>query len=314
MIKEDENYLNLSGLSQFFDKLKALFATKNEIKSIKGDKGDPGAQGVSVTKVEQTTTSTADAGDNVITVTLSNGTSSTFKVKNGSKGSTGATGAKGTTGSTGTRGSMIYWGTAITGTNATATIFSSSGVSSALVNDLYLNTSTWNIYQCTTAGAASVAKWTYKGNIKGATGAKGAAGTNATTTAIATTSANGLMSKEMVQKLGAIDGITSDINSESPTIAASSKMVHDLNSSLQDILIVREVAKDITAQYLSNVRIPLPDIEGYKAIGIVGESINYLLISHGAIISGNNISVVVEAKNGQQTTASCIFTVLYNRI
>ena len=87
---------------------------------------------------------------------------------------------------------MIYWGTAITGTSTTATIFSSSGVSSALVNDLYINTSNWNIYQCTTAGAASAAKWVYKGNIKGA---------NATTTAVATTSANGLMGKDMVTRL-----------------------------------------------------------------------------------------------------------------
>ena len=35
--------------------------------------------------------------------------------------------------------------------------------------------------------------------------------------------------------VGAINGITSDINSESTTIAASSKMVHDLNASLSQI-------------------------------------------------------------------------------
>lgn len=95
----------------------------------------------------------------------------------GPKGDTGATGAKGATGATGTRGSQIYWGTAITGTSTTATVFSSSGVSSALVNDLYLNTSTWNIYQCTVAGAASTAKWVYKGNIKGASGSTASIGT-----------------------------------------------------------------------------------------------------------------------------------------
>lgn len=55
------------------------------------------------------------------------------------------------------------------------------------------------------------------------------------TYSIATTAANGLMSKEMVQKLGKIDGITSDINSESDTIAASSKMVHDLYSNLSEL-------------------------------------------------------------------------------
>ena len=84
---------------------------------------------------------------------------------------------KGLTGLTGARGSQIYWGTAVTGTSTTATVFSSSGVSSALVNDLYLNTSTWNIYQCTVAGAASTAKWVYKGNIKGASGSTASIGT-----------------------------------------------------------------------------------------------------------------------------------------
>ena len=38
--------------------------------------------------------------------------------------------------------------------------------------------------------------------------------------------------KILATNVGAINGITSDINSESTTIAASSKMVHDLNASL----------------------------------------------------------------------------------
>lgn len=213
MLKENDNYLNLLGLSHFLNKLKTLFATKNELKDIKGEKGDPGAQGVSITKVEQTTSSTADGGLNTITVTLSDNTTSTFNVKNGSKGSTGLkgdigakgdkgdkgdTGAKGATGATGTRGSRWTTGTSITGTSTTATVFSGSGITDALVNDMYLNTSTGYVYKCTTAGAASAAKWVYAGSIKGATGA---AGTNATTTAVATTSANGLMGKDMVTRL-----------------------------------------------------------------------------------------------------------------
>lgn len=108
------------------------------------------------------------------------------------KGATGATGAKGATGAqgpkgdagaagaAGVRGSQMHWGTGITGTSTTATVFSSSGVSSALVNDLYLNTNTWNIYQCTVSGAASTAKWVYKGNIKGASGATASTGTPTT--------------------------------------------------------------------------------------------------------------------------------------
>lgn len=94
----------------------------------------------------------------------------------GAQGATGATGATGPKGATGTRGSMWYRGTGITGTSTTATVFSGSGVSSALVNDMYLNTSTSYVYQCTTAGAASAAKWVYIGSIKGATGATGPKG------------------------------------------------------------------------------------------------------------------------------------------
>lgn len=80
------------------------------------------------------------------------------------------------TGATGTAGSIWYTGTKITGTSTTATIFSDSGISSAKVGDMYLNTSTMNTYRCTLAGAASAAKWVYTGNIKGTTGDQGETG------------------------------------------------------------------------------------------------------------------------------------------
>ena len=83
---------------------------------------------------------------------------------------------QGSTGATGTTGSQWYSGTGITGTSTTATVFSSSGVSNARVNDMYLNTSTGYTYKCTVAGAASAAKWVYTGSIKGATGNTGATG------------------------------------------------------------------------------------------------------------------------------------------
>ena len=85
----------------------------------------------------------------------------------------------------GADGATWYSGTGVTGTSTTGTVFSASGVSSAKVNDLYLNTSTGAVYKCTTAGAASTAKWAYLCSIKGpkgdtgaqgATGAKGATG------------------------------------------------------------------------------------------------------------------------------------------
>lgn len=88
----------------------------------------------------------------------------------------GANGANGTNGTNGTAGGRWYSGTGITGTSTTASVFSGSGVSSAVVGDMYLNTSTWNTYRCTTAGAASAAKWVYVNNIKGAKGDQGAQG------------------------------------------------------------------------------------------------------------------------------------------
>jgi len=72
--------------------------------------------------------------------------------------------------------SQWYSGTGITGTSTTATVFSNSGVTAARVNDMYLNTSTGAVYKCTTAGAASAAKWVYAGSIKGVTGAAGPKG------------------------------------------------------------------------------------------------------------------------------------------
>lgn len=96
----------------------------------------------------------------------------------GIEGPQGKTGASGPKGATGARGSVWYSGTVITGTNATGTIFENSGIASALVNDMYLNTSTGAVYKCVTAGAATVAKWAYVGSIRGATGPAGAVDAN----------------------------------------------------------------------------------------------------------------------------------------
>lgn len=165
IVNKNDNYLNFPALSFFFEKLKTLFATKNELNSVTGIKGDKGEPGDSAGFGTPTATVDANVGTPSVTVTASG--PNTSKIFNFDfKNLKGATGAKG---STGTRGSMIYSGTTITGTSTTATVFSSSGISSALVNDLYINTLNWNVYQCTTAGAESVAKWIYKGNIKGAT-------------------------------------------------------------------------------------------------------------------------------------------------
>jgi hypothetical protein len=105
--------------------------------NLKGEKGD---NGVGVSKIEQTTTSNVDGGENIITATLSNNQKSTFTIKNGSSGSAGA------------RGSLWFSGTGITGTSTTADIFTNSGVTSANVNDYFLNTSTGYVYKCSTGG------------------------------------------------------------------------------------------------------------------------------------------------------------------
>ena len=93
-------------------------------------------------------------------------------------------------GQTGTAGTSTQWytGTTITGTSTAATVFSSSGIASAKVGDMYLNTSTQNTYRCTTAGNASTAKWVYVSNIRGATGGTGSGAVWYTGTGITGTS------------------------------------------------------------------------------------------------------------------------------
>lgn len=151
-----------------------------------GPKGATGATGASATITIGTVTTGAAGSKAVISnVGTSNAAVFDFTIPKGEtgaqgpKGDTGATGPKGdkgSTGATGQKGSQAYAGSGITGTSTTATIFSGSGVSSALVNDIYFNTTTGYFYQCTVAGAASAAKWVYKGSFKGPKGDTGAAG------------------------------------------------------------------------------------------------------------------------------------------
>lgn len=92
----------------------------------------------------------------------------------------------------GVSGSSAQWytGTGITGTSTTATTFPSSGVTSAKLGDMYLNSSTYNTYRCTTAGNASTAKWVYVNNIKGQKGDQGEAAIT-----MSVTSSNGTIFK-----------------------------------------------------------------------------------------------------------------------
>lgn len=70
-------------------------------------------------------------------------------------------------------GSQWYTGTAMSG-NSTSSTYSYTSCPFVKVGDIYLNTSYGYIYQCTTAGSGSSAKWVYKGTIRGPQGVPGA--------------------------------------------------------------------------------------------------------------------------------------------
>ena len=69
------------------------------------------------------------------------------------------------------KGNTWYVGDQITGSSTTPTAFSGSGITYAIVNDCYLNTTgadRGNVYQCDTPGDADTALWVYVGSILGA--------------------------------------------------------------------------------------------------------------------------------------------------
>ncbi len=158
----------------------AYSVSRNGTNGTNGSNGSNGTAGIGISKVEQTTASTADGGTNVCTITLTNGNTYTFSFKNGSKGSTGAKGTNGTNGTS----AAWFTGTAVIGVSSSAISVSVSG---SKAGDMYLNTSTCNVYRANAANS-----WIYICNIKGANGTNG---TNATTTAVVSKTANGLAPK-----------------------------------------------------------------------------------------------------------------------
>lgn len=174
-----------------------------------GPKGD---DGVSVSKIEQVMTSTADGGTNVFRVTLSNGKTADFSVKNGSKGSTGAKGDKGDKGDTGARGATGPQGPAAGFGTPTASVDANVGTPSVTVTASGSNTAkVFNFVFRNLKGAKGDKGDKGDTGARGATGPQGPAGVNATTTAVATQSANGLQSAADKKKL---DGIPADTKAQ----------------------------------------------------------------------------------------------------
>jgi hypothetical protein len=66
----------------------------------------------------------------------------------------------------GPTGTTWYSGTGITGTSTTETVYPSSGITAAMVDDYYINFSeSDHVYVCTLSGNAATAKWKYVGTL-----------------------------------------------------------------------------------------------------------------------------------------------------
>lgn len=158
----------------------------------------------------------------------------------GETGPQGPQGPQGVTGETGQRGTKWFSGTGITGISTTATVFSGSGVTEAVVDDRYQNTSTGNVYRCTVGGAASVAKWVYDSNIKGPTG--DVASCDST---LSDTSTNPIQNKAVTEALGKKLATTGDASNTTATFTPTSAVVvPTTGEKLSTIL--GKVAKAIT--------------------------------------------------------------------
>ena len=109
-------------------------------------KGDTGNGIDNITK-----TSTAGLVD-TYTITYTDGNTETFTVTNGADGN------------------QWYRGTDISGKAPLPTVYPSSGITKANVNDFYLNPSEGAVYHCVSGGNASTATWSYDFTMTGGGG------------------------------------------------------------------------------------------------------------------------------------------------
>ena len=176
--KVGDMYLNTSTYNVYKASAANSWIYVCNIKGIKGDKGDPGTNGITPTIKTAAGANINTVGTPTVTATTS-GTTTTFtfdKLK----------GSKGDKGDPGTNGTSAAWfaGTQVTGVSTTPASFTVSG---SKAGDMYINTSTFNVYRASAANS-----WIYVCNIKGAKGDKGDKGVNATTTATGTATTAGL--------------------------------------------------------------------------------------------------------------------------
>ena len=180
--KDGDLYLNTTTYDVF---KKASGAWGTAVANLKGTKGDTGATGNGIASIDVDASNT-DTSKTVLKITFTDGTSKTVDVKNGTAGEDGVSITK--IEKTSTDGLVdTYTITYSKGDPTTFTVTNgkdgatwytgeatleniSTSVTGAKSGDLYLNTSTYDIFK------NNDGTWTKIGNIKGATGTAGADG------------------------------------------------------------------------------------------------------------------------------------------
>lgn len=229
-----ENFLDFSGLSRYTEKIKAYFANllNNKVDKVSGKELSTNdltnALKQNYDSAYSHTTSThapTNAEKNTIVAIKQNGRSLTPDDNRIVDLGTVLTGGEQTSTSTADGGSNVYTfsdGSTITvkngskgSTGATPTIKAAAGTNIGSVGTPTVTAST----------SGTTTTFTFN-NLKGD---KGDTGTNATTTAVATTSANGLMSKDDKAKL---DGIASEANKTTIDSALSSTSTNPVQNKV----------------------------------------------------------------------------------
>lgn len=126
--------------------------------TLKGDPGTPGTNGVGISSILKT--ATVGLVD-TYTITYTDGNTDTFTVTNGRDGTNGEDGNK------------WYRGTGISGKSALPTVYTTSGVSYANENDMFLNPSEGAVYACSASGDPNTATWVYVMTLSGGGGGGG---------------------------------------------------------------------------------------------------------------------------------------------